>query len=305
MAPTVDHWFSTHQILEQVAEKGQAVHWPQRGDTRVKSEWLGLVGQQGPLDLPRVYQISLQIHCPYKVLRRVNQDDLHVWPPTSQVCLHILSCIPPHAHCLWSPGLWYSSHIDRQPTYAVKKILSSHHRAGKLEYWVQCWVLAYDTLDPLLLQDSHAKHSEKPGYHPKWAPRGRVAGGGGVGGLSHRQQSLFWTTVPRTDHSLQTWPPWTPVPNRHHKLWQVHSRHHTDHTPGLNSFITHSLYRRKVSTVRLKLSSSMLPSLVFIIVYLVIDLIPDHVLHLFALLLIKNCFKHNCTCLRLPSAWQH
>lgn len=106
----------------------------------------------------------------------------------------------------------------------------------------------------------------------------------GWGGLSHHQQSLFWTTVPRTDHSLQTWPPWTPVPNRHHKLWQVHSRHHTDHTPGLNSFITHSLYRRKVSTVRLKLSSSMSPSLVFIIVYLVIDLVPDHVLHLFALL---------------------
>ncbi len=169
---------------------------------------------------------------PFKILRQINEVTYHLQlPPQVPHSCHI-SCVPAEA-LLFSPtrstragwaGYPPPEILDEPSVYQVRNILDSRRRGSRLEYFVdwegygpeeQSWVTRDDILDPMLLQDLHRTHRDRPAPRGRGRPRRRLRGSeaapGGGGSvresqsppsiaITRSQSPEFWSPAPAVPH---------------------------------------------------------------------------------------------------------
>ncbi|MGL5783239.1 MAG: hypothetical protein ACRCXW_11950 [Plesiomonas shigelloides] len=140
---------------------------------------------------------------PFRIARRISDVSyrLELPPgyrihPTFHVSL-LKPCVSPISRPPGGPVEPVQPEVVAQPgVYAVREVLDSRRRGGRLEYLVdwegygaedQSWVARQDVLDPGLLADFHTAHPHRPAPRARGRPRRRVrasgaapGGGGGV-----------------------------------------------------------------------------------------------------------------------------
>ncbi len=214
--PAVDHWFraservwdSAHIHLQRAVRRHKDFADVQRAPTPLYHPgdrvWLS------------TWDIRLRLPCkklspryigPFKIQRQINEVTYRLQlpsryriHPTFHVSLLKLCSSPtPDQHKPDEPPP--PEILDQPSVYQVRNIMDSRRRGGRLEYLVDwegygpeelSWVARDDILDPMLLQEFHNTHPNRPTPRGRRRPRHRVRAsgatpGGGGHSPSHRR----------------------------------------------------------------------------------------------------------------------
>lgn len=190
--PAVDHWFresegvwdSAHHHLQRAVRRQRITADVHRSPTPTytpgQKVWLST--RDIRLRLP-CRKLSPRFVGPFTILEQVNPVTYKLQLP-AQYKIHPtfhVSLLKPHCPSVSpEPGLVEDPPLplimDEGAVYSVHEILNSRRRGGRLEYLVdwegygpeeRSWVPRDDILDPILLEEFHASHPDRP------APRGR------------------------------------------------------------------------------------------------------------------------------------
>ncbi len=157
---------------------------------------------------------------PFNILRQINEVTYHLQlPPRYRIhaTFHVsllkpCSSPPPDQHEPDEPPP--PEILDEPSVYQVRNILDSRRRGSRLEYFVdwegygpeeQSWVTRDDILDPMLLQDLHRTHRDRPTPRGRGRPRRHLRGseaapGGGGSVRESQSQSRHQSQSPDPSH---------------------------------------------------------------------------------------------------------
>ncbi len=232
--PAVDHWFraservwdSAHIHLQRAVRRHKDFADVQRAPTPLyhPGDRVWLSTRDIRLRLP-CKKLSLHYIGPFKIQRQINEVTYRLQlPPRYRIhpTFHVSLLKPcssptPDQHEPPPPEI-----LDQPSVYQVRNIMDSQRRGGQLEYLVDCegygpeeqsWVARDDILDPMLLQEFHNTHPNRP------APRGRGcplrcvrASGAAPGGGGSVRESQSQSSPPTTITRSQSPEFWSPAP---------------------------------------------------------------------------------------------
>ncbi|KAK3540704.1 hypothetical protein QTP70_034654 [Hemibagrus guttatus] len=206
--PAVEEWYRLSQeVWERAHVRLQRAVRRQRiqADRRRRPHPSYQVGQKVWLS---TRNLRLKLLCrklnpkfvgPFEIVRQVNPVAYRLRLPASyRICptFHVSLLKPAHSSAVETgaceeppPPL----DIEGSPAYRVRSLLNSRRVRSRLQYLVdwqgygpeeRSWAEAADILDPLLVEDFHCDHPNKPAPRSRGRPRRRTPGGVPRGGGS-------------------------------------------------------------------------------------------------------------------------
>ncbi len=223
----VDHWFresegvwdSAHRHLQQAVRRQRITADARRTPTPTylpgQKVWLST--RDIRLRLP-CRKLSPRFVGPFTILEQVNPVTYKLQLPAQykiHPTFHVSLLKPYFPSVSPEPGLVEEPPlpliIDEGAIYRVHEILNSRRRGGRLEYLVdwegygpeeRSWVPRDDILDPVLLEEFHASHPDRPAPRGRGRPprrRGRPSGAGrGEGGTVTEWPGSSSSQLPRS-----------------------------------------------------------------------------------------------------------
>ncbi len=223
-------WNLAHTHLQRAVNRGkrQADRHRRSNPEYLPGQWVWLSTRNLRLNLP-CKKLSPRFVGPYKILRQIT-------PVSFRLALPRHLCISPTFHVsLLKPATPPTEEergdssrpssqsnavqtsqaivVEGEEAYRVHQLLDSRRRGGHLQYlvdWEGCspeersWVNSRDILDPMLTQEFHCNHPEKPAPRARGRPRrrqhplagSRSQGGGSVTASSFPDSSISQSRAP-------------------------------------------------------------------------------------------------------------
>ncbi|XDV25876.1 hypothetical protein PO909_029709 [Leuciscus waleckii] len=211
-------WNLAHTHLQRAVNRGKRLadrHHRPNAEYQ-PGQWVWLSTRNLRLHLP-CKKLSPRFMGPYKILRQITPVSFRLAlprhlriSPTFHVSL-LKPAAPPSEERRGNSSEFSSQAIivEGEEAYRVHQLLDSRRRRGQLQYLVdwegfspeeRSWVNSRDILDPLLTQEFHCNHPDKPAPRARGRPRRRQhprAGSRSQGG-----GALLWSPVPLVSPSL-------------------------------------------------------------------------------------------------------